>query len=311
MDKPARLRRVQDLCDPPPASIRHGPRETLVPPSEERNPPSVHASASFHGQRLTTSGRRNTFRPSTGPSLRLPSIHEVLASVSLGPSGSPSTSSTPSSSLASPSGRRMSTSGVGHPCDRCGRIFTRRADAAKHVRVVHDRVKNFACDICGRRFGRKDYLIVSTTSGHYATLPSLLLRALYLYSFCVLFRLFFTLIEKKHKKALHGIQEATKGDDRSTWTTYCNVDFIKRKKTLWKCFARFVSCLTPQIVFQFWLIFLFWFQQGYIDIRSYSNNYLVTQKQGQNGFIGHYSTTQKPDTTKNAGNCKSPKIKTD
>lgn len=49
---------------------------------------------------------------------------------------------------------------LGHPCQRCGRIFSRKADAAKHISVVHDRVKNFLCIICTRRFGRKDYLVV-------------------------------------------------------------------------------------------------------------------------------------------------------
>lgn len=48
-----------------------------------------------------------------------------------------------------------------HPCERCGRIFSRKADAAKHISVVHDRIKNFICINCGRRFGRKDYLVVS------------------------------------------------------------------------------------------------------------------------------------------------------
>lgn len=48
-----------------------------------------------------------------------------------------------------------------HPCSRCARVFNRKADAEKHISVVHDRIKNFICIICGRRFGRKDYLVVS------------------------------------------------------------------------------------------------------------------------------------------------------
>lgn len=57
--------------------------------------------------------------------------------------------------------RRNSITTVGNQCEQCGRVFNRRPDMLKHVRVVHDRVKDFACDVCGRRFGRKDYLSVS------------------------------------------------------------------------------------------------------------------------------------------------------
>lgn len=57
--------------------------------------------------------------------------------------------------------RRNSMHIIGNQCERCGRIFNRRADMLKHVRVVHDRVKDFECEICGRKFGRKDYLSVS------------------------------------------------------------------------------------------------------------------------------------------------------
>lgn len=52
---------------------------------------------------------------------------------------------------------------AGYPCERCGRVFRRKADRLKHIRVVHDKIKTFSCVVCGKKFGRKDYCIVSTS----------------------------------------------------------------------------------------------------------------------------------------------------
>lgn len=49
---------------------------------------------------------------------------------------------------------------TGYPCERCGRVFGRKADALKHIRVVHDKLKIFSCRVCGKRFARKDYCMV-------------------------------------------------------------------------------------------------------------------------------------------------------
>lgn len=233
------MRRIHDLCDPPPGSssrsrLQQQQQQQQQPPRHSGTPTSSTAaattsmSAATSGSGHNDSNRRNnsgmqTFSVSSSMAtgrIRLPSVHELIANVSLSQhqqqQGAPVTIGTPApptsagsssrlshhyhhnlpppqhqnlhndvnispsapaasqpyashtpipslpSSSAGQSSRRSSpSSGVGHPCDRCGRVFTRRADAAKHIRVVHDRVKNFVCDLCGRRFGRKDYLIVS------------------------------------------------------------------------------------------------------------------------------------------------------
>lgn len=52
------------------------------------------------------------------------------------------------------------TKRMGYPCERCGRIFGRKADALKHIRVVHEKLKIFSCRVCCKRFARKDYCMV-------------------------------------------------------------------------------------------------------------------------------------------------------
>ncbi len=65
------------------------------------------------------------------------------------------------------------------PCDLCGRLFGEVAAVRKHVRVVHDKVKDFECYICRRRFAEKsnlkkhmstNALIDVTTAGRCTTL---------------------------------------------------------------------------------------------------------------------------------------------
>lgn len=67
----------------------------------------------------------------------------------------------PRTSTTSPSTTQKRS---GYPCDRCGRVFARRADALKHIRVVHDKLKTFCCVVCGKKFARKDYCVVCKTS---------------------------------------------------------------------------------------------------------------------------------------------------
>lgn len=87
---------------------------------------------------------------------KLPSISEMLAPA---PIRIPVQASVGNTQPESQPKRQATTSG--YPCERCGRLFSRKADALKHIRVVHDRVKNFSCSVCGRQFGRKDYCTVS------------------------------------------------------------------------------------------------------------------------------------------------------
>ena len=42
-----------------------------------------------------------------------------------------------------------------HLCEQCNKVFTREADLKRHVRVVHDKVKNHECRICSKKFARK------------------------------------------------------------------------------------------------------------------------------------------------------------
>lgn len=105
---------------------------------------------------------------------RLPSVSEVLGAAPQPNHAPPSRhpqnrthSQVPASSSGSHERNTSPTDGSSrlpsqrHPCERCGRTFTRKSDAAKHIRVVHDKLKVFACTVCGRRFARKDYCTVS------------------------------------------------------------------------------------------------------------------------------------------------------
>lgn len=105
---------------------------------------------------------------------RLPSVREVLSGERsaadpmgyshphLSGSGSGSGSRAgASSSSSSPASTAQGQQKGGFPCERCGRLFTRKSDAHKHIRVVHDRLKVYACRVCGRKFARKDYCVVS------------------------------------------------------------------------------------------------------------------------------------------------------
>lgn len=146
---PSRIRHIRDLCDPAPTPTEH-PQSSAVsqyPHGHSQSLSRLHSSSS--------SVSNHHSRHQTYPPVQLPSIDEVLRAATRQPS-SASTSTTVAVTRDNAS-RRSTT----HSCQRCGRTFTRRADVAKHVRVVHDRVKNYVCDICGRRFGRKDYLAVS------------------------------------------------------------------------------------------------------------------------------------------------------
>uniref|UniRef100_A0A8C4QYX0 PLAG1 like zinc finger 1 n=1 Tax=Eptatretus burgeri TaxID=7764 RepID=A0A8C4QYX0_EPTBU len=52
-----------------------------------------------------------------------------------------------------------------HQCDQCGRQFYTRKDVRRHL-VVHTGRKDFACTVCGQRFGRKDHLTRHAKKSH-------------------------------------------------------------------------------------------------------------------------------------------------
>lgn len=117
-------------------------------------PPS---SSSAPGRSLMNQAR-------TSELSRLPSVSEVLG-IRRDPHALDAWHHPPRQSYATDDARTShadsSVRRQGYPCERCGRMFTRKSDAQKHIKVVHDKVKNFACVVCGRRFGRKDYCTVS------------------------------------------------------------------------------------------------------------------------------------------------------
>ena len=52
-----------------------------------------------------------------------------------------------------------------HQCDHCDRQFYTRKDVRRHM-VVHTGRKDFLCQACGQRFGRKDHLVRHTRKSH-------------------------------------------------------------------------------------------------------------------------------------------------
>lgn len=52
-----------------------------------------------------------------------------------------------------------------HQCDHCERCFYTRKDVRRHL-VVHTGCKDFLCQFCAQRFGRKDHLIRHTKKTH-------------------------------------------------------------------------------------------------------------------------------------------------
>uniref|UniRef100_A0ABD2X7K7 C2H2-type domain-containing protein n=1 Tax=Trichogramma kaykai TaxID=54128 RepID=A0ABD2X7K7_9HYME len=47
-----------------------------------------------------------------------------------------------------------------YPCDKCERKFGRKSHFLLHHRTVHENRKDFACDKCQRKFGQKVNLLV-------------------------------------------------------------------------------------------------------------------------------------------------------
>ena len=43
-------------------------------------------------------------------------------------------------------------------CYQCGKSFSKASDLKRHVKAVHDGIKDHTCDLCGRSFAKKDQL---------------------------------------------------------------------------------------------------------------------------------------------------------
>lgn len=52
-----------------------------------------------------------------------------------------------------------------YPCDRCDRSFFTKKDVKRHL-VVHTGSRDFVCQYCTQRFGRKDHLVRHTKKSH-------------------------------------------------------------------------------------------------------------------------------------------------
>ncbi|KAF8460158.1 hypothetical protein BDZ91DRAFT_664694 [Kalaharituber pfeilii] len=48
----------------------------------------------------------------------------------------------------------------------CPRKFSTPKDRKRHVETVHDKLRPFACSVCGKRYGRKDNLRVHMKKVH-------------------------------------------------------------------------------------------------------------------------------------------------
>ncbi|XP_015915023.1 zinc finger protein PLAGL2 [Parasteatoda tepidariorum] len=58
-----------------------------------------------------------------------------------------------------------------YPCDRCDRSFFTKKDVKRHL-VVHTGKRDFVCQYCPQRFGRKDHLVRHTKKSHVGTANS-------------------------------------------------------------------------------------------------------------------------------------------
>ena len=53
-----------------------------------------------------------------------------------------------------------------HFCDKCDYAATRKEAYVKHVKVVHDRIKDFICSLCPSAFGQKAHLKAHVDNVH-------------------------------------------------------------------------------------------------------------------------------------------------
>lgn len=56
--------------------------------------------------------------------------------------------------------RHSSSDGPSIPCDKCDLLFTSKVHMTRHVKSVHDKIRDNLCKICHKGFTRQDYLTV-------------------------------------------------------------------------------------------------------------------------------------------------------
>lgn len=128
----------------------------------------------FHSRRSTShSSKTNSSHFSScgrgQPNAPLPSVNELLKGLhdssftsmdtipqSPCSSGSRSHQQRRSTATSSQKNQKKTT----YSCPLCSRTFTRKSDAGKHQRVVHDKLIDSKCFVCHRQFTRKDYCAV-------------------------------------------------------------------------------------------------------------------------------------------------------
>ncbi|ODM94039.1 putative zinc finger protein [Orchesella cincta] len=47
-----------------------------------------------------------------------------------------------------------------YPCDICGKIFPYLGGVKRHIKVVHDQIRDFMCSYCGKGFSKKSYFLI-------------------------------------------------------------------------------------------------------------------------------------------------------
>ncbi|XP_071835998.1 uncharacterized protein [Apostichopus japonicus] len=77
--------------------------------------------------------------------------------------------------IKSHSGKSSVTKEKKHQCEHCDRKFYTRKDVRRHM-VVHTGRKDFLCQTCGQRFGRKDHLVRHTRKSHEGSDPQIRVR---------------------------------------------------------------------------------------------------------------------------------------
>lgn len=174
------------------ASFSHHRGRSPASPMEVDHPSSSSSRSRRHDPSSRGSGSASKSTTSHRGGHLLPSVSEVLGSArdSRGNEWPHPPSTTHERGSASSSRTMQAPPPVvevpshgqgGHPCERCGRMFTRKSDAIKHKRVVHDKIKTYTCRECGRKFARKDYCTVSL-----CRVPTHLVAELYNPSVCFL-----------------------------------------------------------------------------------------------------------------------------